>query len=103
MLIDEGRACKFISNPVQIEKEWGAISDLYPKTLLVCTFGAIGVDHAKQEIWTQLLYDIMGAGDEDYPVYLRVQKFHHKKIEYFVSSSGDVEGCKFNIWKQYVR
>jgi hypothetical protein len=99
-LIDAGRPGRFISNPEVTKREWDAISDLHPKTLILCT--AMGLDAAGNEAYAELCADIILACSADDPLYLRIQKFHRTKIAYLVQTGRAAEEYKLNIRKKVV-
>ncbi len=77
-MIDWLRPWRFISNPEVTKKEWDAISDPHPKTMMLCA--PIGLDAEGNEAYAELCADIYISGSEDDPLYLRIQKFHRNKI-----------------------
>jgi hypothetical protein len=98
-LIEAGRPGRFISNPEVTKKEWDTISDLHPKTLMLCA--PIGLDAEGNEAYAELCADIYFSGSEEDPLYLRIQKFHRNKITKFVQETGkQEEEYKFNLNKK---
>jgi hypothetical protein len=99
-LIDAGRPGRFISNPEVTKREWDAISDLHPKTLILCA--AMGLDAEGNEAYAELCADIILSGSADDPLYLRIQKFHRNKISAYVATGGKEEEYVWNLRKKYV-
>jgi hypothetical protein len=98
--IEAGRPGRFISNPVVTKREWDAVSDLYPKALILSY--AVGLDKEENEAYAQLCCDIIFAGSADDPVYLTIQKFHRDKISKFVAAGGKEKEYGWKLRKKLV-
>ena len=62
----------------------------------------MGLDAAGNEAYAELCADIILAGSEDDPVYLRIQKFHRNKISEYVAAGGKEEEYVWNLRKKLV-